>query len=279
MVWVRVRMTRALAGPALGMALALAAPAAAHAQTPPPIPTVTATATPSPTATPTPSVTPTPTPEPAKQTKYTRRVYRDFKRDGVIEACDHTRKTLRRTVKTIRPAFEDSYPDFRDAVEAAIKQWDKGKCKAVDHGVTTPTPTPTPTATTTPAAPPAAPPPPPPSSGGTIPKPPRHTRTPVPTPTATIPPAPTPTPTPTTPPTAAQQEAQAVVSRPGSDPSLLVPGILAGLVLLGAAGAAGSALIGSRSARFAVVGQAWREAAFRASGTWGDFTDWLRLGR
>jgi hypothetical protein len=58
-----------------------------------------------------------------------------------------------------------------------------------------------------------------------------------------------------------------------------VPAILLGLVALGAAGAAGSALLGTRSARFAGVGLAWREAAFRTRGTWGDFTDWLRLGR
>jgi hypothetical protein len=70
-----------------------------------------------------------------------------------------------------------------------------------------------------------------------------------------------------------------VVSRPGKDPSLLVPAILAGLALLGAAGAGGSALLGARSPRFAGVGHAWREAAFRASSTWGDFTDWMRLGR
>jgi hypothetical protein len=99
----------------------------------------------------------------------------------------------------------------------------------------------------------------------------------VPTATPTIPPAPTPTPT--APPTAAQQEAQAIVTHTGKHPSLMVPGILVALVVLGAAGAAGSALLGSRSPRFAAVGQAWQEAAFRASGTWGDFTDWLRLGR
>jgi hypothetical protein len=91
-------------------------------------------------------------------------------------------------------------------------------------------------------------------------------------------PEPTPVPTPA-PPTPAEQEAQAIVQRPRDDASLLVPGILLAAALLGLAGAAGSALVGSRSERFASVGQAWREAAFRASGTWGDFTDWLRLGR
>ena len=31
--------------------------------------------------------------------------------------------------------------------------------------------------------------------------------------------------------------------------------------------------------RLARPRRAWREAAFRAGGAWGDFTDWLRLGR
>jgi outer membrane biosynthesis protein TonB len=204
-------------------------------------------------------------------------VYRDYKRDGIIAACDHTRKDLRRTLKTIRPQFEDEFPDFRDAVRAAIKQHNRDKC-------TQPTPTPTSTpAPTTPA--PSTPPPPPatpapaPVVPAPIPTPSRTAKPPKtsPTPEATVPPAPTPTPTP--PPTAAQQEAQAVVSRPGNQSSLLVPGILLAIVLLGSAAAGGSALLGSRSPRFAAMGQAWREAAFRAGGTWGNFTDWLRLGR
>jgi hypothetical protein len=58
-----------------------------------------------------------------------------------------------------------------------------------------------------------------------------------------------------------------------------VPAILLVLVLLGAAAAGGSALLGTHSARFAPMGQAWREAAWRAGGTWGNFTDWMRLGR
>ena len=28
-----------------------------------------------------------------------------------------------------------------------------------------------------------------------------------------------------------------------------------------------------------LIGHAWREAAWRTSGTWNDFTDWLRTGR
>jgi hypothetical protein len=40
-----------------------------------------------------------------------------------------------------------------------------------------------------------------------------------------------------------------------------------------------SALAARHSERFAGVSQAWREAAWRTSGTWSDFTDWLRPGR
>jgi hypothetical protein len=67
-----------------------------------------------------------------------------------------------------------------------------------------------------------------------------------------------------------------VVTRPHDRPSLLIPLLLAALAVAGAAAAGGSAALGSRVPG---VGHAWREAAFRASGTWGDFTDWLRLGR
>jgi hypothetical protein len=31
--------------------------------------------------------------------------------------------------------------------------------------------------------------------------------------------------------------------------------------------------------RLAGVRRAWREATFRAGGTWGDFADWMRVGR
>jgi hypothetical protein len=90
-----------------------------------------------------------------------------------------------------------------------------------------------------------------------------------------ITPAPTATPTPA----AAPQESQIVVKRRRHQSSLLLPAILLGIALLGLAAAGGSALLGSRSQRFASVGQAWREAAFRTGGTWESFTDWVRLGR
>jgi hypothetical protein len=70
-----------------------------------------------------------------------------------------------------------------------------------------------------------------------------------------------------------------VVTRSADDANLLVPGTMLAIALLGLLVAAGSAFAAKRSGRLAGVSHAWREAAWRTSGTWGDFTDWLRAGR
>jgi hypothetical protein len=77
----------------------------------------------------------------------------------------------------------------------------------------------------------------------------------------------------------APQEAQVVVGHQHDQGSLVLPLILGAIALAGLAAAGSSALLGTRVPRFAGMGQAWREAAYRTSGTWGDFTDWLHLGR
>ena len=51
------------------------------------------------------------------------------------------------------------------------------------------------------------------------------------------------------------------------------------VALLGLLIAALTALSAKRAGRLAGVGHAWREATWRASGTWSEFTDWLRPGR
>ena len=91
-------------------------------------------------------------------------------------------------------------------------------------------------------------------------------------PTAT--PTPTVTPTPTPP-----AEAQLVVTRPDpQDTNLLVPALLLAAALLGLAGAGAAAIYARRTGRLTGWGHAWREASYRATGAWGDFSDWLRLG-
>jgi hypothetical protein len=274
---------------------------AAMAQTPPaPTATATQTVTPSPTPTPTatPSPTPSPTPDPEdekkaklRKRKVVKRVYRDYRDDGRIDNCRHSRKALKRTLQSISDEFDADFPDFREAVKAAIKDWDKNRCEREAE----PTPTPTPSATATPV-PTAAPttPPPPPSTSGTLPDlgdndngddnhggsvaPPSSS----PSPPSEgdvqpVQPTTTPTPVPTATPPA---EAQLAVTRPhAQDADLAVPGLLLAAALLGLAAAGGTALYARRTGRLQGWGHAWREASYRATGAWGDFSDWLRLGR
>jgi hypothetical protein len=90
---------------------------------------------------------------------------------------------------------------------------------------------------------------------------------------------PAPTPAPTAAPPPAPQEAQLVVTRPAGDRNLVLPALLLLAALLGLALLGGSALVSRDGGRLAGWGHAWREAAYRATGAWSDFGDWLRLGR
>jgi hypothetical protein len=295
----RARLTGALAAAALAV---IATPAAAQLTTPTPTPS------PTPSATPTPS--PTPTPEEQKRAKRderdrkaksVRRIYRDFERDGRIDDCDHTVKALKRARRSIEDSYKEEYPDFRDALTAALERHDSGKCEEQEQQLedsnSDATPTPTATATPAPSAPAPAPAPaaPPPSSspdsgtlpdfgaggggssGGSggdpgsvdpLPSQPGEDAIPEGTPS----PAPTAAATPVPPP-------KLIVTRAAASPDMFVPGTLLAVALVGLLIAAMSALASKRGGRFAGVGHAWREAAWRSSGTWSDFTDWLRSRR
>jgi len=305
----RAPLTGALAALALAVPAVFATPSTAQD----PLPTLTATPSPSPAGTATPSPTPTPAERERaerdrrdRRAKPVRAIYRDFERDGRIDDCDHTEEALKRARRSISDSYADDYPDFRDALTAAIERHQSGRCEEQeqqrDDANSDPTPTPTATpapsggggSTPAPAAP-AAPAPPPPSpdsgalpdfgsggSGGTggnggdsggigdidpLPEPgedaiPEGTPSPTPAPAAT--PAPPP---------------KLVVTRASADPHLFVPGTLLAIALVGLALAALSALVAKRTGRLEGLDHAWQEAAWRTSGTWSDFTDWLRSGR
>jgi hypothetical protein len=262
--------------------------AAASAQDPTPTPPVTPT--PTPTATPTPEPTPTPAEEKQaklRKRKVVRRVYRDFRDDGRIDNCKHSRLALKRTLQSISDQYDVDFPDFREAVKAAIKDWDDKVCVVATP---TPTPTPTPSATAAPTTTPA-PTTPPSSDSGNLPdlgagggnndggsgsSPPPVDATPAPPSEGEITPAPTPVPATPAP---APQDAQLVVTRPDGGTNLLLPALLLAAALLGLAVAGLSALAARRGGRLAGWGHAWREAGYRATGAWGDFSDWLRVGR
>jgi hypothetical protein len=246
---------------------------------------------PTPTPTPTPTATPTPTPTPApERSEAVKRVYRDYRRDGVIEACDHKRKTLRKTLDTLDPGADTETPDLRPALEAAIEQRKSGDC---DKPEATPTPSPTATpAPTATVAPTTAPTPnddlgsgsvsplpggggeggggnpKPPSSGDVTPLEPEVTPVPPAAPAPAEPSGPVATPSPVY-----------TNSDDAVPVSLLALAVLLALLALLALVLAALGRLGWAESRLAGPGRAVREAAFRAGGTWGDFADWLRLGR
>jgi len=225
-------------------------------------------------------------------------VYRDYRDDGVIEACDHTRRALRSTLEQLAPEADLDTPDLRPALEAGIEQHTSGDCDEEEAEPTpTPTPSPTPAPTSTPA-PTVAPddgvdsdalPPLPPagdgggSGAGSSGPPTAEDVTPLDPEVTPVPPAATPVPPggetliPPTPPPAPA----AVYSNPddGVPASLLVLAGLVALLALLALLYAFVSRLGWADAQLAGPRRAWREAAFRAGGTWGDFADWIRVGR
>jgi hypothetical protein len=227
--------------------------------------------------------TPTPTPggPPADASQEVKDIYSDYRSDGKIDVCDHERSDLQEALDTIEPEFDNDNPDFRAALEAGIQRWDKGRCDAA----ATPTATATAAATVTPT---------PSADDGTLPPtddggadsgalPPDDSGTATPE-DGTLPPDATPAPTvsavPTVPP-AAPAATPAATATPfaaasTSKGSLLLPGILIAIAVVGAATLALFPLLARNNPR---LDHAWREAAYRTRATWSDFTDWLRLGR
>jgi hypothetical protein len=224
------------------------------------------------------------------------KVLRDYRDDGVIDACDHKRRALRDTLDTLPPEADIDTPDLRPALEAGIEQVKADECEPEPTPTPSPTPNPTPVPTPVPTQPPTTPPP---DNGsddslGTI--------TPLPgddgggndggqgSPGAEdvspLPPEVTPVPPAASPAPVAPAEPSGTPPPPiyvnDDDPlpvALLVLAGLAALVALLALLYAAVSRLGWGDRRLAGVRRAWSEARFRAGGTWGDFADWLRVGR
>jgi hypothetical protein len=237
--------------------------------------------------------TPTPTPSP-ERSEAEKDVYRDYRRDGVIDACDHKKRTLKEVLEELQPEADIDNPDLRPALEAAIEQHEDGDCKDPEP-TPTPEPTATPDATATPA--PTTAPDDPVDSGSVDPLPAPGGGTSPPSPPGAedvkpLDPQVTPVPPATTPAPATPAPAQAEPSGPELTPSpayanaddevplsLLVLAALLALLAMLALLFAAAGRFGWAESRLAGPRRALREASFRAGGTWGDFADWLRLGR
>jgi hypothetical protein len=228
----------------------------------------------------------------AKFSREPQKVYDDYRSDAAIEPCDHTVAAYRKTLKQITPDVEETTPAFRPAVEAALRERERGKrgCLEQDsptqpgtdgngaaggtNGGSNTTPSP-PAQTAPPAATPAPAPPssnaPAPAGGGEV------TTPSVPaTPTPTVAPAP---PVADSAPPAAT--APTLLDRPhkGTPAGLLIALGLIALSALLLALALLARRFGWGEERLAGPRHAWGEATYRAGATWADFIDWIRLGR
>jgi hypothetical protein len=212
-----------------------------------------------------------------------QRVYDDYRNDAALTPCDHSIKAYRRTLREITPDIEEETPAFRPAVEAALRERERGKHPCVAPGADQQNPNAVPGTSngSTPVSPPAAAQPAQPAQPAPAqPAKPVLPAKPVPAP-ATRAPTATSTPTPTVAPAApvtssapAPASAPVLLDRPhhGTPVGLLIALGLLALCLL----AAPLALLARRLDRFPGARHAWGEAAYRAGGTWADFADWAR---
>jgi hypothetical protein len=220
----------------------------------------------------------------AQLSRDAQRVYDDYRSDAEIEPCDHEVAVYRRTLREITPDIEEETPAFRPAVEAAQRERKRrgGDCPVSDEpaqdgsgdgsgaaggspGGSAPAPAP---AQPSQPAPDPAPPADPQPSG--------QEPAPAATPTATVAPAP-----PVASSSPAPATAPVLLDRPhrGTPVGLLVALGLLALGLLAVLLALAARRFGWGEERLAGARHAWGEAAYRAGGTWGDFVDWVRLGR
>jgi hypothetical protein len=220
-----------------------------------------------------------------------QRVYDDYRSDGRIEPCRHTVGVYRETLKQIDDALEEESPAFKPATEAALEAREHKSCNGEDPasaGSGSPGSTAGPGTSPGSAAPevsagdgaiapadgaaPVAPTDQSAGDGGATPAAPAE-------PSTGGAPAPVVPAAPAAPPVGSVE--QVLVNRPynGTPLGLLIAAALLVAALLAWLAALAARRFGWAEERLAGTRHAWAEAAFRAGGTWGDFLDWVRLGR
>jgi hypothetical protein len=232
----------------------------------------------------------------AKLSREPQKVYDDYRSDAAIQPCDHTVAVYRRTLREIDPTIEEDSPAFRPAVEAALREREHGRHNCLEQdspsqpgsgGSATGGSSGGSAGGSVAPARPALP-----STAPVKPKPaPPVAAAPAPAPGSAAP-APSATPAPAAPaPAAPAPPATSSVPAPPADPVLVdhphkgTPmGLAIALGLLALAAMLGLLALAARrfgwgEVRLAGPRHAWGEAAYRASATWADFVDWIRLGR
>ena len=209
-------------------------------------------------------------------------VYRAYRASGAVNGCKFSAKTLASAKKGITPDVDTYAPDFPEVLDAALRQRARGDCEkaATKPGAPSGAKTAaTGAAPSTPAT--GAPPAPAPGAGAaTAPAPPSDAPAAAPTTT------PAPAPEVVAAPAASDGSVESVAGRKASATTaddaplpLVLLAVLASLALL-------LGLIWSLG-RFLAFDPPWlaagrhatAEAGWRASASWAEFTDWVRLGR
>lgn len=208
-------------------------------------------------------------------------VFKDFQKDGVVDACAFSAAELKEARRKVTPDIEQYAPDFPAAITLALESRSNGNCaKKAAPGAGTKQDS---GAAAAPAggggsgsAAPATG-----SAGGA----PDASGTPAPAATAQTQ---TPQPNPAPAPAAAAADGairQAALAEPTSGRSDGLPAAVVGLgALAGFLAVLAIAWLIARALAWEPrswprVRHAWQEAGWRMSGTWADFTDWVRLGR
>jgi hypothetical protein len=200
--------------------------------------------------------------------KAAQQVYQDYAGDGRIDPCKHASKDLQLALDNVPPDIEQYASEYPAEIQNAIEARARGDCAGSKSSAAAPVvapggsaPAATPAATAAPAAAPAQ----------------VATKTVVPAPPGPGSTAAAAAATPAA--TAIDTElASARASNDAPVPVLLL-GILVAALTLTALLLAAMRRFGIAEDRLAPVGHAWREARWRAGGTWEDFVDWVRTGR
>jgi hypothetical protein len=197
---------------------------------------------------------------PAVQANAFKDIFGAYKKTGKVDPCTYSAQQLADAKRQVPNDIEQYAPDFPAALDEAIQRRAGGAC---DKSAAAPAATTTPAATSSgPTATTGVPP-------GTTPAPSGQ--------------APQPTPTPTPAPSVADNAILAASKRHSSDAGAPAP--LVALAVIGGLMALAALLYGL--ARWWAWEPHWllrarhagAEAGWRASGSWAEFMDWLRLGR
>ncbi len=205
-------------------------------------------------------------------------VFQAYRTTGTIDPCQFSAAKLAKAKTQIPNDYDQYAPDFKDAIDAAVKARAGGACKAKsDKG---------------PATGSAAVPPGPgtgtPSAGAPAGSSPAPAPAGAPAATAATPGAATPTPQPApsvTPAASVTDGAILTAASATDDNGAGLPAPLVALAIVALLAALAAALVAL--ARWWAVDPAWMqrsrhataEAGWRTSAAWAEFTDWLRLGR